>query len=116
MMRPARAFRGLGTAFTPFVRHDDPSTTVSLIVAAFDSSLLNDQRAVNSSCGGLAVAIVIDATLIRLVLLRAVMAIARRGPVGLPGGRRPPSRIHAEPPQLDPFEAEFDPTGTSARR
>ncbi len=54
------------------------TAAASVMVVVFLSFLLNDQRVVNLFGFGLAVAIAIDATLIRLVLVPAAMAIAGR--------------------------------------
>ena len=48
------------------------------MVVVFASFLLNDQRVVNLFGFGLAVAIAIDATVVRLVLIPAVKAIVGR--------------------------------------
>ncbi|MBC7551892.1 MAG: MMPL family transporter [Cellulomonas sp.] len=54
------------------------TAAASVMVVVFASFLLNDQRVVNLFGFGLAVAIAIDATLVRLVLVPAVMAVAGR--------------------------------------
>lgn len=93
------------------------TAAASVMVVVFASFLLNDQRVVNLFGFGLAVAIAIDATLVRLVLVPAAMAIAGRRAWWVPRWLdRLLPQIHVEPPQLDPFEAELDPTGTSASR
>lgn len=51
------------------------TAAASVMVAVFGSFQLNDQRTVNLFGFGLAVAIAIDATLVRLVLVPSVMAI-----------------------------------------
>lgn len=52
------------------------TAAASVVIVVFASFLLNDQRVVNLFGFGLAVAIAIDATLVRLVLVPAVMAVA----------------------------------------
>jgi RND superfamily putative drug exporter len=85
------------------------TAAASVMVVVFASFLLNDQRVVNLFGFGLAVAIAIDATVVRLVLVPAVMAIAGRLAWWMPRRLdRLLPRIHVEPPQLDPFEAELD--------
>lgn len=54
------------------------TAAASVMVVVFASFLLNDDRVVNLFGFGLAVAIAIDATLVRLVLVPAVMAVAGR--------------------------------------
>ena len=54
------------------------TAAASVMVVVFLSFLLNDQRVVNLFGFGLAVAIALDATVVRLVLLPAAMAIAGR--------------------------------------
>ena len=85
------------------------TAAASVMVVVFLSFLLNDQRVVNLFGFGLAVAIAIDATLIRLVLVPAAMAIAGQRAWWIPRwlDRRLP-RIASEPSALDPFEAELD--------
>jgi len=52
------------------------TAAASVMVVVFASFLLNDQRVVNMFGFGLAVAIAVDATLVRLVLVPSVMAVA----------------------------------------
>ncbi len=60
------------------------TAAASVMVVVFASFLLNDQRVVNLFGFGLAIAIAIDATLVRLILVPAVMAIAGRGSWWIP--------------------------------
>lgn len=85
------------------------TAAASVMVVVFASFLLNDERVVNLFGFGLAVAIAVDATLVRLVLVPAVMAIAGRRAWYLPGWlRRILPRTHLEAHPVDPFEAELD--------
>ncbi len=61
------------------------AAAAAVMVVVFASFLLNDQRVVNMFGFGLAVAIAIDATLVRLVLVPATMAVAGRTAWYLPG-------------------------------
>lgn len=54
------------------------TAAASVMVVVFSSFLLNDQRVVNLFGFGLAVAIALDATIVRMVLVPALMAIAGR--------------------------------------
>jgi RND superfamily putative drug exporter len=54
------------------------------MVVVFSSFLLNDERVVNLFGFGLAVAIAVDATVVRLVLVPAAMAVAGRAAWYLP--------------------------------
>lgn len=54
------------------------TAAASVMVVVFSSFLLNDDRVVNLFGFGLAVAITIDATIVRLVLVPALMAVAGR--------------------------------------
>ena len=54
------------------------TAAASVMVVVFASFLLNDDRVVNLFGFGLAVAIAIDATIVRLVLVPALMAVAGR--------------------------------------
>ncbi|GAA3166454.1 MMPL family transporter [Blastococcus jejuensis] len=54
------------------------TAAAAVMVVVFSSFLLNDERVVNLFGFGLAVAIAIDATLVRLVLVPALMALAGR--------------------------------------
>ncbi|MHB1165451.1 MAG: MMPL family transporter [Candidatus Nanopelagicales bacterium] len=83
------------------------TAAASVMVVVFLSFLLNDQRVVNLFGFGLAVAIAIDATLVRLV--PAAMAIAGRRAWWIPRWLdRLLPRVHLEAPVLDPFESELD--------
>jgi RND superfamily putative drug exporter len=66
------------------------TAAASVMVVVFSSFLLNDQRVVNLFGFGLAIAIAIDATLVRLVLVPSVMAILGRAAWWLP---RPLERL-----------------------
>jgi RND superfamily putative drug exporter len=84
------------------------TAAASVMVVVFASFLLNDQRVVNLFGFGLTVAIAIDATVVRLVLVPAAMGIAGRRAWWMPRSLdRLLPRIHVEPPPLDPFEAEL---------
>jgi RND superfamily putative drug exporter len=85
------------------------TAAASVMVVVFASFLLNDERVVNLFGFGLAVAIAIDATVVRLVLVPAVMAIAGRAAWYLPGrlGRLLP-RIDAAPHPAEPLETVPD--------
>lgn len=85
------------------------TAAASVMVVVFLSFLLNDQRVVNLFGFGLAVAIAIDATLVRLVLVPAAMALADRRAWWIPQwlDRRLP-RIALEHPTQDPFQDEVD--------
>lgn len=93
------------------------TAAASVMVVVFLSFLLNDQRVVNLFGLGLAVAIAIDATLIRLVLVPAAMAIAGQRAWWIPRwlDRRLP-RIASEAPALDPFETELDTVDSTTPR
>ena len=54
------------------------TAAASVMVVVFSSFMLNDQRVVNLFGFGLAVAIAVDATLVRLVVVPAVMTIFGR--------------------------------------
>ena len=85
------------------------TAAASVMVVVFLSFLLNDQRVVNLFGFGLAVAIAIDATLIRLVLVPAAMALADRRAWWIPQWLdRWLPRIALEPPTQDPFQDEVD--------
>ncbi|NBM20997.1 MMPL family transporter, partial [Streptomyces sp. GC420] len=60
------------------------TAAASVMVVVFGSFLLGDQRVVNLFGFGLAVAIAIDATLVRLVLVPAVMALMGRAAWWMP--------------------------------
>lgn len=62
------------------------TAAASVMVAVFASFLLHDDRVVNLFGFGLAVAIAIDATIVRLVLVPALMAVAGRFAWYLPRG------------------------------
>ena len=85
------------------------TAAASVMVVVFASFLLNDDRVVNLFGFGLAVAIAIDATIVRLVLVPAVMAVAGRAAWYMPRWLdRLLPRIELEPQPIDPFEAELD--------
>ncbi len=85
------------------------TAAASVMVVVFASFLLNDERVVNLFGFGLAVAIAVDATVVRLMLVPAVMAIAGHRAWYLPRWlRRVLPRTHLEPHPVDPFEAELD--------
>jgi len=93
------------------------TAAAAVMVVVFSSFLLNDQRVVNLFGFGLAVAIAIDASLVRLVLLPAAMAIAGRRAWWIPRWlNRLVPQFHVEPPQLNPFEIELDDLTISASR
>ncbi|HEX2893480.1 MAG TPA: MMPL family transporter [Marmoricola sp.] len=85
------------------------TAAASVMVVVFASFLLNDERVVNLFGFGLAVAIAIDATVVRLVLVPAVMAIAGRLAWYMPRwlDRLLPT-IALEPHPIDSFEDELD--------
>ena len=90
------------------------TAAASVMVVVFLSFLLNDQRVVNLFGFGLAMAIAIDATLVRLVLVPAAMAIAGRRAWWMPRRlARLLPRIALEPSVLDPFEDELDTLDTT---
>lgn len=85
------------------------TAAASVMVVVFASFLLNDDRVVNLFGFGLAVAIAIDATLVRLVLVPAVMAVAGRAAWYMPRWLdRLLPKIELEAHPLDPFEEELD--------
>ncbi|ABL83739.1 MULTISPECIES: MMPL family transporter [unclassified Nocardioides] len=85
------------------------TAAASVMVVVFASFLLNDDRVVNLFGFGLAVAIAIDATLVRLVLVPALMAVAGRLAWYLPPWLdRVLPRIELEPHPVDPYEEELD--------
>jgi RND superfamily putative drug exporter len=85
------------------------TAAASVMVVVFASFLLNDDRVVNLFGFGLAVAIAIDATIVRLVLVPAVMAVAGRAAWYLPRWMdRLLPRIELEPHPIDPFEDDSD--------
>lgn len=92
------------------------TAAASVMVVVFASFLLNDDRVVNLFGFGLAVAIAIDATIVRLVLVPAVMAVAGRAAWYMPRWMdRLLPKIELEPHPIDPFEEELDELeGTSA--
>ena len=84
------------------------------MVVVFLSFLLNDQRVVNLFGFGLAMAIAVDATLVRLVLVPAAMAIAGRHAWWMPRRlSRLLPHVALEPPVLDPFQGELDTLDTT---
>ncbi|HEU4546111.1 MAG TPA: MMPL family transporter, partial [Microlunatus sp.] len=85
------------------------TAAASVMVVVFSSFLLNDDRVVNLFGFGLAVAIAIDATIVRLVLVPAVMAVAGRAAWYMPRWMdRLLPKIELEPHPIDPFEDELD--------
>jgi RND superfamily putative drug exporter len=85
------------------------TAAASVMVVVFSSFLLNDDRVVNLFGFGLAVAIAIDATVVRLVLVPALMAVAGRAAWYMPRWLdRMLPRIELEPHPFDPFEEELD--------
>jgi putative drug exporter of the RND superfamily len=85
------------------------TAAASVMVVVFASFLLNDQRVVNMFGFGLAVAIAVDATIVRLVLVPSVMAVAGRFAWWSPAWLdRVLPHVHLEPGELDPFERELD--------
>jgi putative drug exporter of the RND superfamily len=85
------------------------TAAAAVMVVVFSSFLLNDERVVNLFGFGLAVAIAIDATVVRLVLVPATMAVAGRAAWWMPRwlDRILPRIAHApEPP--DPIESELE--------
>jgi RND superfamily putative drug exporter len=87
------------------------------MVVVFLSFLLNDQRVVNLFGFGLAVAIAIDATLVRLVLVPAAMALADRRAWWIPQRLdRWLPRIALEPPTQDPLQGEVDALDSAPQR
>ncbi|HEX6248914.1 MAG TPA: MMPL family transporter [Nocardioidaceae bacterium] len=85
------------------------TAAAAVMVVVFSSFLLNDERVVNLFGFGLAVAIAIDATVVRLVLVPATMAVAGRAAWYMPRwlDRLLPRISHApEPP--DPIESELE--------
>ena len=80
------------------------TAAAAVMVVVFLSFLLNDQRVVNLFGFGLAVAIAIDATVVRLVLVPAAMAIAGRRAWWIPRWLdRILPRVHLEPPGTGPL-------------
>ena len=85
------------------------TAAASVMVVVFASFLLNDDRVVNLFGFGLAVAIAIDATIVRLVLVPALMAVAGRAAWYMPRWMdRLLPKVGLEPHPIDPFEAELD--------
>ncbi len=85
------------------------TAAASVMVVVFASFLLNDDRVVNLFGFGLAIAIAIDATIVRLVLVPALMALAGRAAWYLPRWMdRLLPKIELEPHPVDPFEDELD--------
>ena len=85
------------------------TAAAAVMVVVFSSFMLNDERVVNLFGFGLAVAIAIDATLVRLVLVPALMAVAGRVAWYMPRWLdRLLPRIELEPQPFDPFEPELD--------
>jgi putative drug exporter of the RND superfamily len=85
------------------------TAAASVMVVVFASFLLNDDRVVNLLGFGLAVAIAIDASIVRLVLVPALMAVAGRFAWYMPRWLdRMLPKVELEPQPVDPFEAELD--------
>lgn len=81
------------------------TAAAAVMVVVFSSFLLNDDRVVNLFGFGLAVAIAIDATIVRLVLVPALMSIAGRAAWYMPRWMdRLLPRIGHEPNLADPLE------------
>ncbi len=84
------------------------TAAASVMVVVFASFLLNDDRVVNLFGFGLAVAIAVDATVVRLALVPALMGIAGKAAWYLPGWLdRWLPRIELEPQPIDPLEDEL---------
>ena len=84
------------------------TAAAAVMVVVFSSFLLNDERVVNLFGFGLAVAIAVDATVVRLVLVPALMAVAGRGTWYLPRWLdRLLPKVEHEPASVDPFEAKL---------
>ena len=85
------------------------TAAAAVMVVVFSSFLLNDERVVNLFGFGLAVAIAIDATVVRLVLVPATMAVAGRLAWYMPRwlDRLLPRISHTREP-LDPIESELE--------
>jgi RND superfamily putative drug exporter len=78
------------------------------MVVVFASFLLNEDRVVNLFGFGLAVAIAIDATIVRLVLVPAVMAVAGRTAWFIPAWLdRLLPQVRIEPPPVDNADDEL---------
>ncbi|MDP3969329.1 MAG: MMPL family transporter [Nocardioides sp.] len=85
------------------------TAAAAVMVVVFSSFLLNDDRVVNLFGFGLAIAIAIDATIVRLVLVPAVMAVAGRAAWYMPRWMdRLLPKVALEPHPIDPFEEELD--------
>ncbi len=85
------------------------TAAAAVMVVVFSSFQLNDERVVNLFGFGLAVAIAIDATIVRLVLVPALMAVAGRVAWYIPRWLdRLLPKIELEPAPFDPFEQELD--------
>ncbi|GAB2738197.1 MMPL family transporter [Nocardioides pakistanensis] len=85
------------------------TAAAAVMVVVFSSFLLNDERVVNLFGFGLAVAIAIDATVVRLVLVPATMAVAGRAAWYMPrwlDRLLPRVSLETEPP--DPIESELE--------
>jgi RND superfamily putative drug exporter len=88
------------------------TAAASVMVVVFASFLLNDDRVVNLFGFGLAVAIAIDATIVRLVLVPALMAVAGRVAWYMPRWMdRALPKIGIEPHPVDPVAHELDQEG-----
>jgi RND superfamily putative drug exporter len=91
------------------------TAAAAVMVVVFSSFLLNDERVVNLFGFGLAVAIAIDATVVRLVLVPATMAVAGRLAWYMPRwlDRLLPRIPHTRDPldpldPADPLDSELD--------
>jgi RND superfamily putative drug exporter len=85
------------------------TAAASVMVVVFASFLLNEDRVVNLFGFGLAIAIAIDATIVRLVLVPALMAVAGRAAWYMPRWMdRLLPRIEIEPHPVGLVEPGFD--------
>jgi RND superfamily putative drug exporter len=85
------------------------TAAASVMVVVFSSFLLNDDRVVNLFGFGLAVAIAIDATIVRLVLVPALMSVAGRAAWYMPRWMdRLLPKIELEAHPTDPLKDELD--------
>jgi RND superfamily putative drug exporter len=94
------------------------TAAAAVMVVVFSSFLLNDERVVNLFGFGLAVAIAIDATVVRLVLVPALMALAGRRAWYLPrwlGRLLPRGAAEPRPPRTDAPEPTFAASGARGR-
>lgn len=93
------------------------TAAASVMVVVFLSFLLNDQRVVNLFGFGLAVAIAIDATLVRMVLVPAAMAVVGRRAWWIPDWLdRWLPQIALESPTLGPVQSNLDTPDAATRQ